>query len=302
MRSVPVGLALSLIVASSQARAGDGVSLANINWSPVRDCLSGKLSENDALEPLRETKARGHLFVLDQRKSSLSCSLPRKDVISWVTPVSDSAAEVTFLYENSEGTLTAKRYSVQTDSLNSKAQFELPDSAASCLPVGPKIVSAVIPKSPVTVRIDSWGLTSVPKEGLRSEQKRRYSVSSVEPSSEAPKLKLTEVSLPTNNVLLTEVLREFAPTVESIQDKFSDLGDGLKKHVGYCEEAVKEMTENRKIGSVSLLQAAQQAIRSTDQISSIFVKPKPGHMTIKEFNQKVSSPGSYIKKVSTGVD
>lgn len=283
-----------------KAKAADAVSLASIDWRPVRDCLAGEMSANDSEAFDRDVRARGNLFLLDQRKGSFNCPSPRSNDLAWIKNIGDDRAEITVLFEKENGALAAKRYEFQPSKLKSKSYLQIPGTEATCVTALNPMVKAAMPKNSLNVRLESWPLKKTPTEGYRAKQTRRFAIYNIEPDVVDSKLDLKEVSLPTNDTLLSEIMQEFASSVESMQDRFADLmqKEKIESRVQACEKAAHGMKAAvPATASAALYNSAGAAENAANTLSSIFIKAKPNYLTIKDLENRVAYPDRYRTEV-----
>lgn len=300
-RTLPV--LLSLLISSPIFAQDDSVRLSKVDWILVRNCVGGKMAESETGAPLREKKARGHFFTLDQRKAEIGCAQPPKQHMAWVKPISKDKAEITFLLEDPSGKLTMKRYEFEPKSAEADAVFEVPGTTQPCFSMGGSAVQNVVPKTNLTVKIDSWRLTHAPKEGPLAGQNRRYNIEAVAPESSAKKLELKETGLPSNHQLMKEFLQEFKATTATIPDRFNNLEDDLKDRAEACRKAGESLDDAvTSAAPLSLIHEKHAAQRSATDIYSIFVKAVPDHRTLRELQREIEKPEAYLAPVSeTGV-
>lgn len=288
-----------LLLGLSLRAAEDNVQLGSVDWIGLRSCLGGKMSANEYNHPLKQKKFRGHLFVLDQREATVNCPLPRKDVIAWISPINAEKNEISFLFKN-EGSLIVKRYEYNPKNLPKDGRFEIPDTQASCLPGPGKMAKLISPEQSVQVRLSHWDLEQTAKNGPLKDQSQRFSVESVEPSSEAVKLPLKEVGIPSNDQILKEVIQEFTSTISSIPERFTDLEDNLKSRAEICEKTAESLASAVPKSNLGLRSNADSALNASRDLVSIFVSPRAGHRTSKDLQEMMSNPGKYLHNVNQG--
>lgn len=279
-----------------KVQASDAVSLSRIDWRPLRDCLAGEMSANDSETYDRHLRARGSLFLLDQRKGSFNCPSPRSNDIAWVKKIGEDRAEITVLFEKENGALAAKRYEFEPSKMKSRSYIQIPGTEAVCVTAFNPVVKAAMPKNSLNLKIDSWPLKKTPTEGQRAKQTQRFAISNIEPDVLDTQVDLKEVSLPTNDYLLTEIMQEFASSVESMQDRFADLmqKEKIETRVKSCEQAAQNMREGIPANaSTALYSAAGAAQNAAANLSSIFIKARPNHLTIKDLENRVAYPDRY---------
>lgn len=272
------------------AWAGESVSLRAIDWSSLRTCLADSVSENGFNHPLRDSRARGSLYVLDQRKGAFSCAFPRKDVIAWLRRTGKTQGEVTFVYSNALEQLIVKRYELPFVHTNENATFDVPETKAPCVP------GSAQPEAPVSVKFNQWKLTSAPSEGTRHGIKEVFAIESTEPADN--KLQLKEIGIPGNDEILRELLKELAPSIETFQDHFTSDREANSQRLSSCQKALASMEKVIPMGNLGLYSEWKTASNVVTNLTSIFVKEKTGFMSNSEFFLRLRNPEKFMEKVT----